>query len=387
MLCLNMILGNCAPYILRKALNSVMPYVDKAIIGWNGNDKEVIELLDSYPKIERFTQVWDGDFAKARNEVLDKTPKGTLVIWLDEDDELLNGQELIDFCKLAFAQEPVKSIAVEWFYAHDKHGNCSASLWRERVVRTDLFRWCRHPLHETLDYIGADDIPNVICENAKIKHLATYEKMLKSGKRNLDIITKQYEKEVQEGKLSNKTIYDTARSYQGVGELDKAVELFKDYINNGVSDEEKCITYTIIGEIYKFQGKVEESKRCALQTIMMGSNIPDGYIDLASCLFIEGKHHPASVFLETSFKFKPCKSFPINPMKYSVQPMKILAACYMYLGEFEKAVKCANYVLSKIPDDARMKSVIEIGVSSLEQINKFDKENNDKTTINASGNS
>ena len=372
----NLIVGNEVPVILRKVLKSIRPYVDDIIVGYNGNDGNVEDVLKEF-NCNYFKQVWENDFAKARNEVLDKTPSHTLVLWLDSDDEIINGDKIQDTCETVFCHPETDGVACEWEYAFDKNGNCTASLWRERIVKRDSHRWSSNKLHETLDSINEKEEGLMIsCEGFKIKHLATAEKMMKAAKRNVDIIQKQYEEEVKSGNLTPKTVYDCARSHQGANHLERAIKLFKDYIDiNGISDEEKCITYTILGDIYRFQKNYTESKRCAIMVIMFGSNIPDGYIDLGFNLFLEQKYHPAMCLLEMSYKFKPCKSFPINPVKYTLQPMKLLAVCYLYNGRYEEAKACAEYVLTKMHDEPIMLNVVSTCIEAIEKNKNFEEGN------------
>ena len=376
-LILNLIVGNEDPRIFKRCLESWKPYVDDIIVGFNGDDIKIEELLKEY-KCNYFKSKWENNFSKARNEVLDKTPNDCLVAWCDSDDILIGGEKLKESLELAFSVPDIIGLACEWYYAHDNNGNCTASLWRERIVLRDLHKWIPNPAHETLEAIDNKNGVIVTIDDIKIKHLATHQKMARTGQRNLNIIKEQYYDEAKVGKLTSKTVFDIARSYEGVGEFDKAIEKFKDYIKMGISDEEKSIAYTTMGEIYRFQKKYEESLKSFIEVMLYGSNIPDGYVDYAFTLFLQEKYHPCRVFLEMSFKFPPCKSFPIDPTKYSLKPMKLLGVCYLMEGKYKEAIACAEYVLTKMKDEPVMLNVVKISKESIKELEDFDKAKKDE---------
>lgn len=105
----------------------------------------------------------------------------------------------------------------------------------------------------------------------------------------------------------------------------------------------------------------------AMDVIVLNSGIPDGYIDFGLALYGEGKYKEASTFLEMSFKFPPCRSFPINPTKYTLNPMEILAYCYVELSRLKEAKKAAEFMVDRINNNLGMLEIVRI-------CNKADKE-------------
>ena len=65
-------------------------FCDKIYVGFNGDNPKLEKLFKSYgSKVVYFKQKWENDFAKARNEVMDRTPDDGLIFWMDMDDALM----------------------------------------------------------------------------------------------------------------------------------------------------------------------------------------------------------------------------------------------------------------------------------------------------------
>jgi hypothetical protein len=97
---LNMIIGDFeSPEIVKRSIDSVKSQVDGIYVAVTYKDKEPKK---SHPLMKYLTKIganvytfkWIWDFAKARQFVLDKTPKGTtsFIYWQDVDD-VLDGAE------------------------------------------------------------------------------------------------------------------------------------------------------------------------------------------------------------------------------------------------------------------------------------------------------
>jgi len=350
----NMVVGNEDVSILTKCLDSICPLVDTMLVGFNGNDKRIPELFSKYANVKWFAQKWEGDIVKCRREVFDKTPSGVLLLWIDSDDIITHAENIKEFSEEVFAHKEINGWMCQWHYARNSLGQIVGDLWRERMVWKDRYHWTDDRVHQVLETDETDSIC-IMNEEVKIEHLATIEKIRMSAIRNVNIIQKEYNEGRINGTLRGKTVFDLARSLQGVQNYEKALKLYREYIERpDTIDLEKAIAYTMMGDLYRSTGDFVKAKDCAMKVISLNPDIPDGYVDMASALYGEGRNREAVAFFELSFKFPPCKNFPINPTKYTTVPLRILAFAYFDLGKVKEAMACAIEILKKNPDNLAM---------------------------------
>ena len=355
----NLVTGNEDYDTLKKCLDSVTPCVDVMLIGFNGSEDNYTlkQLFGTYPNVQYFAQKWEGDITKCRKEVYNKTPDDALVLWMDSDDTIINTENIKQFSEEVFSHKEVNGWACEWYYAHDLNGNCVGKLYRERMVWKSRHEWTSDKIHQVLE--PNQDGITVVNEEIKIRHLATIEKIRWSAIRNVNIIQKEYDDAVKAGNLKPKTIYDLARSLQGVQNYDRALKLYQDYIDHKDNiDLERAIAYTMMGYLYRARKDWVKAKEVAFKVISLNPDLPDGYLDFGESLYGEGRIREAVAFIEIGFKFPPCKQFPIDPTKYTYNPLKLLAYAYFDLGQIDKAQACAERVLSAFKNNIAMLDVI-----------------------------
>ena len=374
-LIVNIIVGNEDPVIFRKCLQSIAYFVDEIIVGYNGNTPEIEALLKEF-KCNYFKTEWTGKFAEKRKEVWDKSPDGSIILWLDSDDVFIGGDMLQQICSEVFAHKETAGIALEYYYAraHEKDNPAEHIIytdqWRERIVWKDSWQWIEYDLHESLERIKPGECYTI--SDMKVDHLCPPEKFLASQQRNYKIIARVYELEKTSNALRPKTVWDYARALEGIGEKEKALIAYKTFLKMDINEREKFVTCGVMSEIYLRMGRFEDAKYAAIDQITCAPAQPDGYLNMGFALFKEKSYKPACVFLEMSFNYKPSKEVPINPTRYDVIPMKLLAICYMMSGKMEKAIKCAEFVLTKTPEDTRMKDVISHAGKTIKQISMID---------------
>ena len=371
-LVLNIIVGDEKPEIFDKCLGSWRPYVDRIIVGYNGKESILEEVLKHHG-CEFFKTEWDGDFSKKRNEVYDKNPPGCLVAWCDSDDMLLHGEKLKDNIEEAFKEPNVIGLCVEWFYAYDAKQICNQQLWRERIVKREAFRWTDSALHETLHNLTEGRILGIYDVKIDlIDKVLTYERQQQRAKRNLEIIKKKYDLEYSSGLLEPKTVFDLARSYQGAQMDAEALKTYKLYMDMVKDNSEKVLTLTLMCDIYRQAEQYADAARCSIDVIIYAPHLPDGYIDLAITAYSRQDWAQCITFMELSFKFKPADNLPNDPTKYTIKPFLFLAYCYLMVGRFDEAIKAAQYALSKLKTNKMMDDVIIASRRALKEIESID---------------
>ncbi len=331
---------------LKNALESVAKYVDEIVVNWNGTNPETEKILKEYnSKIYKYE--WKDDFGDARNFILYKTT-ADYVIWLDSDDIILNPERIIPICEELFVNEEIGAIWTEWLYDFDEYGNCIMNLRRERIVKRKYFKWVSR-LHETL--IQNQYYKHIITDAFKIKHCAIPGKVAGAAYRNLKIITEQYNKEHQEGNIDAKTVFDLARSLGAVGEYQKALEIYKEYVEIGGWDNDRATAYLRIAEIYRHNQEWDKAYEYDLLAIKMKPAWPDGYLGLATTCYLLSKWNETIELIKVARKLAPpYGEMPCDPQTYLGKPLLLLHYALFQLGRFEDCLKVIEEGLRYYPN-------------------------------------
>lgn len=365
----NMICGDENPKILEKAIKSIRPFVDEMLIGFNGKDKKLINIFQKY-KCQYFITEWHDNFGASRQEVLDKTPKDAAMIWLDSDDEVINGKAIRDLVDTGFGNPRIGAIWCNWAYDHDENGNCLMTLRRERIVRASKFEW-RSRLHECLYQV--QDCVHMETDAISIKHNAEHSKIAGAAIRNAKIINDEYEKEKKAGQIDPKTLYDLARSLGALGINDQALPLYQEYVRVTQYDAECCMAYMCMGDIHKRYRQYMEAVGCFTKVIEIKPNWPDGYLGLAFTYFAMEKWEEALSLIKVASQFKPAYGLiPIDPSKYTLKPLRYAAFAQFNLGNWEEAFAAATEVLKFEPKNEAMIMIRDKAQITFQQIQMTD---------------
>lgn len=336
---------------LRKSLESIYKYVDEIVVNWNGTNSETEKILQEF-NCKIYKKEWTNDFSEARNFIMEKAT-GDLCMWLDADDIVVHPERIKIACEKAFEVSDVGALWCEWYYDHDKNGNCVMKLWRERIVRKGWFKWVGR-LHETL--MQTAFAQHITTDAFIIKHLATQEQIQESAVRNIKIISDQYIKEHEEKNVDAKTVLDFARSLGAIGKDDEALEIYAEFVEIGGWDNDRAMAYIKMADIFRKKEQWDKALNCDLLVIKMKPIWPDGYLGLATTNYFIGKYEE-TVSLITLAKLldPPYGVMPIDPMSYFAKPLLILYYSLFQLGRFAECLEIIKKAIVYYPDNEGLK--------------------------------
>ena len=350
-----MIVANETDCLIR-SLGSIRPYVDKIYVAFNGTNPETRKILENY-NCEIHDYKWTAHFADARNFIFDKIDTD-LVGWIDADDELLDGDKLRATCDKAFASDFIGALWTKWYYDHDKAGNCTMILWRERIVRKGWFEW-KGRLHETL--LQKVNCQHITTDCMAIKHNASTKQINDSAVRNLRIIYDQYVKEHEAKDIDAKTVFDLARSLDATGRREEALITYQEYIPISGWDEDKYTAYFRIADCYRWVGEWNKALEADLLAQKLRPLLPDAYLGLAATNYQMDKQEECVHYIELAFRCKsPMGIMPCDPMKYQAQPLLLLHKALFQLGRAKEALTTTQKALEFYPDSEELKEWLGI---------------------------
>ena len=366
-----------------KMLDSVLPYVDEvcATVTIKQGEKIAIatdKMLQSKGcKVSVFETKgvdvkgfwWISNFAEARNFNFEQA-SNELVLWLDSDDELVNGDKLKD-CLANFVDRPTTAVFFDYQYGFDEDGNCVNVHPRERIVRKSMHKWTGR-LHE-----------NAMCQfkpfivkspDVYVKHNVTVEEIQYKAFRNLAIIEAAYLEQVEANDVDPRTLYDLGRSYaamgfnvddQGVEFNEKAIGAFVKFLEVSKSEEDRYDANCRMADIYLIKGMMKDAKQRAYTAIDINPQYPEAYLKLAKVAFIEKDYdhclHWIHVF-ENDGQGNPRKSaekLARDPIAMTVQPMMLAAESYYHTNKPELAHKVVKQVIKLVPSNKDVKAFLD----------------------------
>jgi tetratricopeptide (TPR) repeat protein len=273
---------------LKKAVASVIDYVDEVVITANGKEVKGIEdFCASIPKIVYTYLKWTKDFAEQRNFCASKIRKDAdYYIWLDSDDVLVGGNLLRDIAVRA-KKNNLDAVFFEYWYACVFKGEPSYEhivkvdlpQMRERLLRPGSITWKKR-LHETpvpLDNIDykytevkhSDEIP-IVWLHLGVTRETTIEDQKKRIGRNRELMELQLEDEKAKGTADPRTLLYLMKIY---GEMDddafllKTLDMGNEYLIKSGWDAERATCCAIMGRSLEKLDRMQEAKEFLFKSI------------------------------------------------------------------------------------------------------------------------
>jgi glycosyltransferase involved in cell wall biosynthesis len=354
---------------LKRAVKSVYKYVDHIFITTTKINKP--QWQDK--KITWSFFPWIHDFSAARNFNLQQIPQGfTHMLWLDSDDVVVNAETIPDVLSV-MAEKGLDAVFTDYNYDIDENGNILIVHPRERIVKIGPYFW-KAKLHETL--IPKRKVSTVYIKDFHVNHFPTSENKRDGLKRNLDVLSADYEaqrKEVIEGKreeIDPRTEYYLARclfdTHSTTG-YKRAFNLLQDYIEHSGWDEERAFAWNYLGNIlYQFKD-YEGSLDAYLSAIKERPEFPTWHINLARSYaalkdFGRAKHHiKVGISME-----QPKTAMILTPLEDKKTSLLVLFYVWFHEKDFPQAIKSASMLYDIDPTEENARRV-----ESVEKLQKW----------------
>ena len=288
----------------RRIFASTKGVVDGVYISYNGSDldsffDQVIEAqkaTDSLVSTSVTPRAWDDDFAAARNHSFSqiKSSDYDWVLWLDTDDELVNGEKIKR--NLPKIDPNVASIFMVYRYVVNEDGSTVVTQWRERLLRvTANPRW-RRRIHEACSVDEGWQMlrtPDVWVDHHREDHNEQ-----RTRERNRRILQEACRQEPDEPSYLWYMAHEMYAEFQalaraGAGELaGRALELalrtYMEYVKrfaNQVKSDDPYIALVRIAEGLRMQGRWNDAVEYDLQAIKMRPLRAEAYLGIAHTHF------------------------------------------------------------------------------------------------------
>ena len=340
---------------LGPCLESAKAIADEIVIVDTGSSDKTKEIAASYgAKIFDFK--WIDDFSAARNFAFSKATQD-FIIWLDADDKLDGAEKLKPM--LAALDPQFSAVLMQYFYGFDEHGNCTALHLKNRVVRNDgNFTW-KGRIHEDL-------IPTMTASVTSTTEVAVYHRSIgkrvaDSSARNLRVALSEY----KEKPMDARVVFNVANSYVGVGENEKAIRFYLEYLEKSGWDEEKYIAICRAAFCLFELGHVDEAMNMFLRAVKLRPKYADAFRGLGICSMRKGDLDSAEEYLLSMLsKEKPDSMLVWNPFEYEIVPFYDLAQIYASARKIDKAVEACETFVEKSKGH-------EKGVKLLEELKRL----------------
>ena len=222
---------------LFKAVRSCFSSCSEIVICANGKYEEVKFTFRNYSKVKVFPQVWENDFAKARNEVMSYA-SGEWILSLDSDEELLTPIEFLNTDCDGFR------VVVTSMYSNVD--NTVLSHRAVRIFRRDKrIKWS-NKIHEKVDASIIENGFKIIDCDIQIFHsgYVDLETVQTKNKRNYQIMLEDVDNPEHE--------FNLVRHHSLEKEYDKVMEWGGLVLTNDKYDQNvKAITCIIMAIAYR----------------------------------------------------------------------------------------------------------------------------------------
>lgn len=327
---------------LKRCLESVAPHVDEIVIGLAG------ESTDNTAEIARqftdkvFDIPWHDDFSEARNLVMERCT-GDWYLWLDGDDELVNGHRMRELIN----QNPeVEAFYWGYDYARDENGTNVCYLVRERLIRrSPEWQWIG-AIHEVL--AGPSGHVASLVSDVLTVHHKPIEKH--DPWRNRKVLYRLLEE--QEPNPDPRILNYLASENATHGNLPEALLHWNRYVQLSQWDEEKYQAKHKMADAYRILGEHSKALASDFAAIAIKPEWPDAFLGIAETYYAMGNYSGTIEWLKAAAtKQKPETMLILNPRDYDYSPLVLLSLANWRLGDYEMSLANAEkaYQINKDP--------------------------------------
>lgn len=342
---LNIIVGTGDGDKLNACLESFTCYKDKLL------DEIVVTITaTTYDKLfiskvaQKYNCVigyfpWIDDFAAARNFSFGLSSTD-YVFWVDSDDTITekNYYDILSLKNNSF--EELDCILLDYNYSHDKNGNPTTLLTRERILKRSKNPTWIEPIHECIN------IQHMTKKRFyyAIEHNRHDYGNHKACLRNIEIQRKRYE----EGTISQRCKFYYARDLAVFNEWDLALPIFNAYIKEGDVFGDNIVNACIILSKFCFDNKdwalVIDYCKKALEYSTLYAEV---YVWMGQAYEKQALLEEAEkCYIQASKAILGQTMYSQEPEYYNFIPLKLLAVMYNKHNNKQQAKEVAKRALT-----------------------------------------
>ena len=338
--------------LLDRCLKYLKGNVDEINITITGKNEECEKVCKKYgAKVSHYE--WKNDFAKARNYNFSQA-SGDYIFWCDADD-IVKGAENLRGIVEKMKEETIDCVSMNYLYDFDENGECTVKHTKTRLIKKGSVKWIGK-LHE--DLTSSREVTTFFAPDVEVMHLTDNKRAFSSAKRNLEIAQEAY----KENKKDPRNVWLVANAHTALGENEKAIKYFEEFVKTSQSDEEKYIAYLTLFSL-------DRKKKHIFSALELRPTYPNAYFLLAEKLEEEGKYESAISFVEIGLQLpKPEQEMIVfNPRDYDYNPLMLLVRIYWKLGRYSKAKTILDKMSEMFPKDKQVKEKLGVIQNALQE--------------------
>lgn len=325
-------------------INKYGQYFDKWFVTFTDKNKSAYYAFKKnhvMDKLEVSFFKWQDHFGKAR-EFNRQQITTDYFMWIDSDD-IINNPELIPKVFNDAVSQNIDAVYVKYDYVKNDIGEGIGDHWRERIVKTDHFKWAQTRVHETLI---APTAQTARCHDIAILHNKTKEQEQKSMERNIKLLLQDFE-ETKDPRIA---MY-LGDNLMYLKMFDDALKYLFYLVDKGGWDEDKYRAWLRIAEIYYQKQDFRKSLDACNEAELLNPAFPDVYF-LKATVF-NALQEPQKVY--EWVKVAMGKPVPetlsvVDPTLYEYRGIFMGALAALELGRIDEAFKLFQVVRERSPD-------------------------------------
>lgn len=330
-------------------------HFDKWFITVADKDKKQYTMLDQWntnqPKMNLSYFKWEDNFGKAR-EFNRQQIDTEYFMWIDSDDEIVNPENIPEIVNM-MSTEALDAVYMRYDYQKNDLGESTGDHWRERIVRTNHFKWSQSRVHETLIAPAAQTIR---IQDTYVLHVKDEEDFTRSLNRNIKLLKLDFE-ETEDPR----TAMYLGDNLVVLKQYDEALHYLTYLLKHGGWTEDKYRCWLKVAEIHYLKEQYAEAIQFCNAAEELQPDWPDAYFLKASIYKELNKPNNVYENVKTGLlKKKPDTLSVTNPTLYEYKALFLGAIAAAEMGKVDEAYKMLTIVLAKSPDYTPAKDLYPI---------------------------
>lgn len=344
-------------------------YFDKFFITFaDKNKKELMKFtqIGSYSSFKMNLSYfkWEDNFGKAR-EYNRQQIDTEYFMWIDSDDEIVNPENIPDLVRYMENMD-LDALYMRYDYQKNDLGEATGDHWRERIVKTNHFKWATSRVHETLLAPSAN---TQRIEETYVQHNKTAEDEMKSLDRNIRLLKLDFE-----DTHDPRTAMYLGDNLVVLKEYDEALKYLTFHLQNSGWEEDKYRSWLKVAEILYLKESYGDALQATFSAEELLPDWPDAFF-LRATIYKE-LDKPKNIYecVKTGLlKKKPETLSVVNPTLYEYKALFLGAIAAAELGKIEEAYKMLKIVRMKSPDYQPAKDLFPIIEEAFEDSTAIEK--------------
>ncbi len=326
---------------------------DLVVVVDTGSTDDTVAKLRARGALVFEEQIKPWRFDEARNRSMDHVPEDVDICVCNDIDEVFapGWRE-----KLEQAWKPEYTRARYWYaWAPAENGRPVKRFPAEKIHRRHDFRWV-HPVHEVLEYSGADPEESILINDLFLDHKPDPQK---SRSQYLPLL----ELSAQENPDDDRTMFWLGREYIFYGKNDDGIRTLEHHLTmpSAVWPEERSASMRFIARAYRAKQQPGEAERWLLRAAAECPGIREPWLELAQLGYDCSDWN-------TSF-YASCRciaitqstnSYLIEPAAWGSLPYDLGAIAAYQLGLYITAAELAANACALDPENERLTNNLRI---------------------------